>query len=544
MSGKPCIFAPVHARSADGHRSLTEVLYEPYENAVPWNPGTTWVPRPSLPVPTMIEARYRFLAIIVLLGGSSAGLAQDKPTDDEVSFYRQVRPMLQRRCSGCHSPAKKGGDLILTSFEELLKGGEAGAGFVAGKPEDSVLMEYISGEDPEMPRNDAPLSLAQIGTISRWIEQGAKNDTPASVRDTISAENPPVYTAAPVVAALAYSPDSKLIATSGYREILIHKADGTGLVSRLIGRSQRIESIAFSPDGKLIGAACGTPALFGEVQIWNVAEKKLVRSITLSHDTLFGGSFSDDGKLFGFGVADNSARVINVADGKEITRLDTHSDWVLDTTFSLKNDHLISVSRDRSTKLTIVESGQFVDNVTSITPGALKGGLMAVQRHPKKEQLLVGGADGQPRLYKIFRTRKRVIGDDFNHIRAYEKMRGRIFDMQFSSDGKMFVVGASDATTGAAHIYETGEFNEATINNVGGLGEVRNQINARSAKPAVKHKLPGITGPVFAVAFRPDGKQVVVGGFDGTLRFYDVASGKAAKQLVPVKIVQSVAKTR
>jgi WD40 repeat protein len=471
-------------------------------------------------------------------------MAQDSTSDVEISFYRQVRPILQRHCSGCHSPAKQGGGLVLTSFDDFRKGGEGGESFVEGKPDESSIMDYISGDDPEMPRNDAPLNSKQVQTIAKWIEQGAKNDTPPSVRDTISAENPPVYSTAPVVTALAYSPDSSLLATSGYREILIHKADGSGLVARLIGRSQRIESIAFSPDGKFVGAAGGTPALFGEVQIWNVAEKKLVRSVTVSHDTVFGGSFSNDGKLFAFGAADNSVRVINVEDGKQVMRVDTHSDWVIDTTFSLKQDHVISVSRDRSTKLTIVQSGQFVDNVTSITPGALKGGLMAVQRHPSKEQILVGGADGQPRLYKIFRTRKRVIGDDFNHIRSYEKLEGRIYGLKFSSDGKLFVAGASNATTGSASIYETGEFDESKINNAGGLGEVRNQIAARSRKPALKHKLEGIAGPVFAVAFRPDGKQVVVGGFDGSLRFYDVATGKAVNRLVPVQIDESVANSK
>ncbi|MFK7818731.1 MAG: c-type cytochrome domain-containing protein [Planctomycetaceae bacterium] len=489
----------------------------------------------------MLQATHSLCAVLCWCIVGSIAVAQEDAAATEISFYRQVRPILQRRCSGCHSPAKKGGGLVLTSFDDFRKGGEGGESFTPGNPDESSIMDYISGDEPEMPRNDAPLSTRQVQTIATWIRQGAKNDTPASVRDTISAENPPVYSTAPVVTALAYSPDSTLIATSGYREILVHKADGSELVARLIGRSQRIESIVFSPDGKFIGAAGGTPALFGEVQIWDVAERKLVRSVTVSHDTVFGGSFSNDGKLFAFGAADNSVRVINVKDGKQIMRVDTHSDWVLDTTFSLKQDHVISVSRDRSTKLTIVKSGQFVDNVTSITPGALKGGLMAVQRHPKKEQILVGGADGQPRLYKIFRTRKRVIGDDFNHIRSYEKLDGRIFDLQFSGDGKLFIAGASNATSGAAHIYTTGEFDEATINNAGGLGEVRNEIAKRSAVQALKHKLMGIGGPVFAVAWRPDDKQVVVGGFDGTLRFFDVASGTLQNTVVPVSISRSVA---
>ena len=68
-----------------------------------------------------------------------------------VSFYRQVRPILQRHCSGCHQPAKSGGKLLLTSFAGLKKGGENGEGFEPGQPEDSIIMIYISGDEPEMP---------------------------------------------------------------------------------------------------------------------------------------------------------------------------------------------------------------------------------------------------------------------------------------------------------------------------------------------------------------------------------------------------------
>ena len=41
---------------------------------------------------------------------------------------------------------------------------------------------------------------------------------------------------------------------------------------------------------------------------------------------------------------------------------------------------------------------------------------------------------------------------------------------------------------------------------------------------------------MFAVAFRPDGKQVAVGGFDGKVRLYDATTGKLVKAFVPVKI--------
>src|SRR5689334_13679509 len=82
--------------------------------------------------------------------GSAAALGADeteaaKPATTPVSFYREVRPILQRRCSGCHQPAKAGGKLQVTSYAALLQGGENGEGFIPGKPEESLLIEYIEG---------------------------------------------------------------------------------------------------------------------------------------------------------------------------------------------------------------------------------------------------------------------------------------------------------------------------------------------------------------------------------------------------------------
>jgi WD40 repeat protein len=461
----------------------------------------------------------KFLIAVMSLCLISPLTAQEEtqPEDNApVSFYRQVRPVLQRHCSGCHQPAKQGGQLLLTSYADFLKGGENGVGFTPGKPEESLVVDYISGENPEMPRNAEPLAAAQVELISRWIKEGAKDDTPAGLTEVISAENPPEYVSPPVITALAYSPDSQKLAVSGFQEILVHNAEGNGQPKRLVGRSQRIESLCFSPDGKLLGAVGGTPSLFGEAQIWNMEDFKLATSMTLAADTLFGASFNDQGTQLAFGGADNRARVIDVKEGKLLMRFDAHADWVFGTTFSLKNDHLITVSRDMSMKLVIVENAQFVDNITSITPGELKGGLVDVQRHPTKEEVLTGGSDGEPKLYQIFRTQDRKIGDDFNRIRGYDKLPGRIFDLQFNKDGSRFIVGASTAIGGSARIYET---------------ETGKLI----------HELPDIKSPIFAVAFRPDGKQVAVGSFDGNVRLYDAESGQLVKSFIPVPLADKTA---
>lgn len=446
--------------------------------------------------------------------------AETKP----VSYYRDVRPILQRHCSGCHQPAKAGGKFSLTTFADFKKGGENGAGFVVGKPDDSLIVQYIVGDPPEMPKQADPLSAEQIATISRWIQAGAEDDTPASTRETVSAERPPVYSSAPVITALAYSPDSQTLAVSGHHEVVLHRvqdaADSAATAdtrsNRLIGRSPKINSVAFSPDGKWLAVVGGAPALFGEVQLWNAATREQQWSQQISFDTLFGGSFSDDSRQFGFGGFDNKARVLDVESGDVVMTLEAHSDLVFDTTFSLKLDHLISVSRDMSMKLTEIKTAQFIDNITSITPGALKGGLIAVQRHPKEEQVLTGGSDGEPKLYQIFRTQARRIGDDFNRIRSYPVMPGRIMSLQFNADGSQFVVGSSNAISGAARIYNT-------------------------ADGKVLQELQGHPAGVFAVAFRPDGQQVATGGFDGKVRLFDVQTGDLVREFVPVDVTPAVA---
>ncbi len=453
---------------------------------------------------------------MLFVAGLTVVEAAAQDTEKPVSYYRQVRPILQRHCSGCHQPAKAGGKLLLTSHAEFLAGGENGPGFAAGKPDDSLVLSYISGEKPQMPLNGDPLKKEQVALIENWIAQGAKDDSPASARDDISPANPPVYHAPPVITSLSYSPDSQQLAVTGYHEILLHKADGSGLIGRLVGRAPKITAVRFAPNGQFLAATGGAPALFGELQVWDPAKRELLRSATISFDTLFGVSISGDSQQIAFGSFDNKARVFQASDLKSVSQMDAHSDLVFDTTFSLKNDHLISVSRDMSMKLTEIKTSQFIDNITSITPGALKGGLMAVLRHPKEEQVLIGGSDGEPKLYKIFRTQARVIGDDFNKVRGYQALRGRIVSVSFNADGSQFVVGASNATSGSARIYQTDD-------------------------GKLLHELVGHKAGVYAVAFRPDGQHVATGGMDGSVRLFDAATGALVKEFLPVTITPTVA---
>jgi mono/diheme cytochrome c family protein len=316
------------------------------------------------------------------------------PADRKVSYYHDIRPIFQANCQGCHQPAKSKGGYVMTDFKKLLAGGDsAGASIVPAHPDQSAMLKMITPQDGEvrMPKGKTPLANDEVALIRAWIQQGAVDDTPADAKQHFDEEHPPVYSRPPVITSLDYSPDGKLLAVAGFHEVLLYASNGTSLAGRLIGLSERVQSLRFSPDGQWLGVAGGDPAREGEIQIWNVAKRKLVNSTIISYDTLYGLSWSPDSKLIAFGCPDNTVRAVEAASGKQVMQMGSHSDWVMSTTFSTKGDYVISGGRDMSVKLTEIAEQRFVDNITSITPGALKGGVTAVATHPKFDEMVAGG---------------------------------------------------------------------------------------------------------------------------------------------------------
>lgn len=466
----------------------------------------------------MARACITLVALFTFAAGAPV-LAQAKKDDkepDKVSYYKDVRPIFQQHCQGCHQPAKAQGGYVMTGYADLFKESDRELkGVVAGHPAKSEVIKQITpqeGKKPSMPRGKDPLSDREVRIISKWITQGATDDTPASAKaPPVDQDNPPVYDLPAVITGLAFSPDGKLLAITGYHEVLLWDGEGKERIARLVGLSERVQSVAFSPTGDLLAVTAGDPGRVGEIQIWEVAKKKLKASVPMTFDTLYGASWSPDGTRLAFGCADNSVRAIDISTAAQVLYQGGHNDWVLDTVWSKEGNHLVSVSRDMSMKLTEVATQRLEDNITSITPGALKGGLQAVDRHPKNNNLLIGGADGVPKLYQMFRTKDRKIGDDFNLIRKYPALSGRIFAVEFNADGSRFVVGSSSEGTGSAMVVQTDD-----------------------AK--VVSKLEGERGPIYAVAYHPNGSLVATAGFDGVVRLNDPNTGKLVHEFVPVPL--------
>ena len=443
---------------------------------------------------TFLKSSHRLLIVWGLVAAMTPGGGSARGEEPKVSFSWEIRPLFRQSCTGCHQPNKSKGGLDLSSHAGLMKGGKHAPAIRPGDPKGSRLIKEISGDDPAMPEEGDPLTSAEVALVTRWIMQGAIDDTPAGgFVHRLAA--PPVYRSLPAVGALAWSPDGSILAVAGWHEVLLHHGNTTGIVARLVGESPRIESLAFSPDGAQLAVAGGAPSEYGEVQIWNMSSRTLSRSIKTTGDAVYGVSWSPDGQRVAIGCADKMVRVFSVMDGGELMKCDNHIDWVFATAWSHNGTNLVTASRDRALKLIDVVSGRLIDDVNRQGDP-----LVSLARHPRENLVVCGSDKGELRIYRMEPRGGRLAeGDDKENsfVRRLDRLSGSAQAVSWNADGSLIAAGSTG-------------------------GEVR-VFSAADGRRKASPKWTG--GAVFSLAFQASSQMLAVGGYDGRIRIFDAATG-------------------
>ena len=94
-----------------------------------------------------------------------------------VEYFRDVKPLIGRRCVACHGALKQKGGLRLDTAARMRTGGDGGPAVVAGKSPESLLIEAVTGiDDWRMPPEGEGESLSadEIARLKAWIDAGAQ----------------------------------------------------------------------------------------------------------------------------------------------------------------------------------------------------------------------------------------------------------------------------------------------------------------------------------------------------------------------------------
>jgi len=92
----------------------------------------------------------------------------------EVSYARDVQPILESRCAKCHMGDFVSEGLDMDTYESLLAGSQNGPVIVPGDAKNSLLIEKVV--EGEMPKRGPKLTPIQIQTLKDWINAGALNN--------------------------------------------------------------------------------------------------------------------------------------------------------------------------------------------------------------------------------------------------------------------------------------------------------------------------------------------------------------------------------
>lgn len=302
--------------------------------------------------------RYALLLpAFALLAAVSAGPLPAQ----EVSFTKQVAPILVKNCIACHGASDPKGGYQLSTFEQMMKPGEStSASILAGKPAESELLRLISLDDKSqwMPKDGDKLPAEQVALVKKWIEEGAKFDSPDPKATLVSIipkqphPNPPDAYRVPVpVTAVCFNPPGTELAVGGYHEITIWNPTNGTLLRRIKNVAQRTYTLQYNADGSLLAAASGTPGQMGEVKLFNPADGAIVKDLGTMPDVAFDVAFSPNGQRIAGCSADRSIRVWNVATGAQELLIEDHADWVMGIAWNHDGSKLASASRDKTSKV-------------------------------------------------------------------------------------------------------------------------------------------------------------------------------------------------
>jgi WD40 repeat protein len=326
------------------------------------------------------------------------------------------------------------------------------------------------------------------------------------------------------VLAVAFSPDQTLLATgcadgSGR---LWKRSDGS-LKGLLLKHEGAVETVAFGPDGHTLLTCDGLSA-----QIWDVDSGKLVTRLKHS-DSVRSVAFSPDGSVAATGSLDGTARVWETATGWPVGGALTHEAPVSSVALAAEGGRLLSWERGQAVRVwevTRQEMPQWLaaeegpvyavalspDSASILSTGAgqtshLRAAftgqllappldhadeILAAAFHPRKLLFLTGSRDGAVRTWTTDLSVQRILQHD-------APVRSAVF----SPDGSLILAGSGDRKEGGARLWDT-------------------ETGQLIAEPLTGQ------GPVWAVAFSPDGGRFATSLGDGIVRVWQTATVEPA----------------
>lgn len=428
-----------------------------------------------------------------LLTAVTSAAAQDSP-----SYAKQVRPFFVKYCIECHNAKNDKRGLILETHKSLMEGSDLGPVLIAGKPNESKLVQVLIGKDKTvMPPKTAKRfpSKKEIEQVRAWVAAGAKDDS-GLVKVAIPDIKPRRRTSAPVTA-LAFSLDGKRLLATGKKGVDYIDPAIAARVNEWGGFEAKVTALAFSRNGTHLAVFIGAPRSPAKGWIHNYLRAgspfPLPQVFESVHaDVVLSAAFSADNRWLATCSYDTKVKLLPFKHSGQPLILNEHSDSVYGVAFSPDSNLIATAAADRTVKMWEVATGKLL-----YTLGESTDWLYTVAFSPDGKQVAAAGVDKSIRVWEVSAEHHKLVHSVFGHEAPVTKLI-------YANDGKT--------------LYS--------------LGEDR-IVKAWDAGRMVERKVyPPQPETVLCMALSPDQKQLALGRYDGIIILVDVQTGET-KEINP-----------
>lgn len=323
-----------------------------------------------------------------------------------------------------------------------------------------------------------------------------------------------------VATAMAVSRDGRFMATGGtsggQHAILVRDVASGAITQTLLGHTAQIVSLAFSVDQtKLVSGSDDNTA-----RVWNLADGKQLAQFAGHTQSVSSVAFNSNGLQVISGSQDQSLRLWHAADGTEVKSFAGHAGRIVGVAMASGDQRVISVSEDQTLRIWNAADAAALANVAL---GAAAGSLGIAR---DESRVAVACADNNVRVYQL----------SDNQLLATLAGQAPGRRVEFSADQTRILVASADHRVNVWDVARSAIV-ESLLADAGlaqaGFGPTANEVLLASADKFVRlhtlhfeRALVGVTSKIAGLAYSPDGGLVYCGCADGTVRGFQSADAQ------------------